>query len=111
MISRLAPILLVAAASASFEPASAGTVRGTGAQSCEMWTNNARDPDKSALDQSWVLGYLSAASIYSAKDNLATTNNEVIFDWINNYCLSKDDEHIIDAVEALNDELTNRTAK
>jgi hypothetical protein len=109
MISRLAPILLVAAA--SFEPASAGTVRGTGAQSCEVWTNNAQDPDKSALDQSWVLGYLSAASIYSAKDNLATTDNEVIFDWINDYCLSKADEHIIDAVEALNDELTNRTAK
>jgi hypothetical protein len=39
MISRLAPILLIAAASASFEPASAGTVRGTGAQSCEVWTS------------------------------------------------------------------------
>jgi hypothetical protein len=76
---------------------------GQGAKPCDTW---AKDRKEGSLitytNQAWVLGYLSAVNSYGyEKDILESSENDELFDWIDNYCEQYPLKDIDDASNAL----------
>lgn len=74
-------------------------VYGAGTKSCVSWTASRKTPNW-YVDGSWVLGFVSAASLYFTVP-LRDTSSQDIAAWIDDYCLSHPDDDISDAAGLL----------
>lgn len=83
------------------------TVMGSGVTSCERWTTEKNgDPQFHVIQQSWVLGYLSATNTLMDEEILASHDSQGLLGWVDNYCKEHPLHSIYDAAVNLAIELT-----
>lgn len=88
------------------------TTIGEGSGSCGWWTNSRQaDPAGVTRESSWVLGYVTAASLYRKVDtpNFAHgLDSPAVDHWVDNYCAAHPLENIQSAAAALVEKLKSR---
>jgi len=88
----------------------ANTVRGL--PSCGTWVKDRTERDKdlfsSAMDETWVLGYLSGLNLYEPRDLLHPIDANSINLWMDNFCNSNPLKDVADGAEALISELRKK---
>lgn len=105
-----AMMLMVAATSAN---AADYQVYGAGVLTCEEWLHLQQDqqsgPVFKELQQSWVLGYITASSVYSvvvANVTLSESDADAMYEYVNDYCKAHPSKRPIVAVAKLVSKLT-----
>jgi len=90
--------------------AGASLILGPGAASCGTWIGDRqRNEARSQLNQSWVLGFITAYSVYKPEDGTPKPmDSRAMMVWIDNYCDANPQKDISDAAKALIDDLTGR---
>jgi hypothetical protein len=81
-MKKITAVLLIVGLLVSTGAYSAVMVRG--GASCGQWVSE--EGVSKALNQLWLLGYLSGLVAYSDKDALKGTDSPSIFLWMDNYC-------------------------
>ena len=93
-------------------PSSGSTVIGFGGQTCGKWLEDrGRGGADAALDEAWILGYLSAwnsSNAGAADGMLRNIDNAGIFAWIDGACSRHPLELIADAAGRLTAYLAKR---
>lgn len=89
--------------------ASAKKIWGAGFSSCREWQDN-RANVVGLQQRSWIAGYLSGHNVASWGGDFLEPKPDVdaMWTWIDNYCKNKPLAHLMDAVNALKDELEAR---
>jgi hypothetical protein len=101
VIAVSAAVLLLAATTASAQPASPPVrdyhVLGVGTITCADWTKEAKQALIKSQNQAWLLGYLTAFNRFGTDvtgDVMGKTSNREALEWFDNYCV----EHATDSV-------------
>jgi hypothetical protein len=89
-------------------PGAVYTPVGRGTSSCETWTNS-RSAQKSFDLEQWILGFLSGVGFdaVDGTDPLKLLGTEVVFGWIDNYCLV----HPLDRITGATAAFVNRGSR
>ncbi len=80
------------------------TIQGVGIETCEAWLGERYEDGPIAwYKRQWVLGYLTAFNRWAYEDsNIAQElSNELMFDWIDDYCQRNIRQTLSLATEAL----------
>ena len=92
--------------------ADAAVVLGPGSASCVTWNGDRqRNESHSQLNQSWVLGFVTAYNLYRPASQNSTPrpmDSRGMMAWIDNYCDANPLKDISDAAQALIDDLEGR---
>jgi hypothetical protein len=62
--------------------------RGAGTVSCGSWTqeHHRGRGETALLQENWVLGFVTAAEVFSEAKRYKSADNAALFAWISNYC-------------------------
>jgi hypothetical protein len=91
---------------------SAHGVKIRGAPSCGAWTEDRPMRNLSSLvQQSWLLGFLSALAMETQKDFIAGTDNPSLFLWMDNFCGANPLKDVADGGYQLYTELARQKSK
>jgi hypothetical protein len=107
----VATVFLSAAISTSAQTADPGKVQvhlyGSGARSCGTWLEDRGNSILHNTELSWVLGWLSASSLFSEAlgKHLRDTDANAVGAWVDKYCRENPLNNIAAASGALIDEL------
>ena len=92
--------------------ADAGIVLGPGSASCVTWNaDRQRNEAHSQLNQSWVLGFVTAYNLYkpaSQDSSPKPMDSRGMMAWIDNYCDANPLKDIFDAAQALVEDMEGR---
>ncbi len=90
----------------------AAVVLGPGSASCVTWNGDRqRNESHSQLNQSWVLGFVTAYNLYkpvSQGGSLKPMDSRAMMVWIDNYCDANPLKDIFDAAQALIEDMEGR---
>jgi hypothetical protein len=93
--------------------ADAAMVLGPGSASCVTWNGDRqRNESHSQLNQAWVLGFVTAYSLYrpASQDNSPKPmDSRAMMAWIDNYCDANPLKDIFDAAQALTEDMEGRS--
>ena len=94
----------------AFQKTSAQTLVGVGEIYCSEWLQLRSEVPGSGLRaraEAWIDGFLSGSNVEdTARDFLKVNQNTAIFyEWIDSYCKKEASNRIVDAAEALVDEI------
>lgn len=85
-----------------------------GTISCKEWIedrSNDTDSFNKSVDQSWVMGFLSAYAMATRTNFLTNVKTQTIYDWMDKYCASHPSNKIEDGVIILAHELIQNMKK
>jgi hypothetical protein len=92
--------------------ADAAIVLGPGSASCVTWNGDRRrNESHSQLNQSWVLGFVTAYNLYrpaSQDGSPRPMDSRAMMVWIDNYCDANPLKDIFDAAQALVEDMEGR---
>ncbi len=83
------------------------TVYGAGAESCGRWLASSSDQGTRLYNESWVLGWLSAAGHYNVHGPMQDTDADAVSAWLDSYCK----EHPLDSLHVASAVLVRELSK
>jgi len=104
---KIIALVLVSFSAVMFEAQAQVTIRGSA--SCGQWISDGRqNSERALLSERWLVGFLSGMAFHSGKDFIKGTDNPSIFLWVSNYCQANPLKEIVDAGNALFNELVKQ---